>query len=107
MLASGVHSHRYPSVSNNQQLPLCQVYEGGWLDGQRSGAGSLRLPGGDVFEGHWLLDKKEGPGEKYEKETQEAWGPPSAASLCSCKPTCASFPPCCSVAAYVETSASS
>ena len=41
-----------------------QVYEGEWLDGQRSGPGSLRLPGGDVFEGHWLLDKKEGPGEQ-------------------------------------------
>ncbi|CAM9271806.1 unnamed protein product, partial [Laminaria digitata] len=38
-------------------------YEGAWVDGQRSGAGSLRLPGGDVFEGYWLQDKKEGPGE--------------------------------------------
>lgn len=39
-----------------------QVYEGEWLEGQRSGVGTLRLPNGDTFEGNWLLDKKEGPG---------------------------------------------
>lgn len=44
-----------------------QVYDGGWLDGQRSGTGSLCLPGGDVFEGLWLNDKKEGPGERRER----------------------------------------
>lgn len=43
---------------------LVQIYEGGWLEGKRSGTGSLRLPNGDVFEGHWLLDKKEGPGQR-------------------------------------------
>lgn len=44
-----------------------QVYDGGWLEGQRSGTGSLRLPGGDIFEGLWLKDKKEGPGERQER----------------------------------------
>lgn len=52
-----------PQLFPSLLLGVRQVYEGEWRDGQRSGAGSLRLPGGDVFEGHWLLDKKEGPGQ--------------------------------------------
>lgn len=62
-----------------------QVYEGEWLDGQRSGPGSLRLPGGDVFEGHWLLDKKEGPGEQTQG-TQKKIGPGSKrGEICCCQ----------------------
>ena len=68
------------------------VFEGDWVDDQRSGLGVLShgtmsvpylLPlsnfpivfqaNGDRYEGHWLDDKKEGPGRFFYRSTHKLY----------------------------------
>ncbi|KUF94307.1 NPP1 protein [Phytophthora nicotianae] len=49
------------------------VYDGEWVNNERSGRGTLILVNGDRYEGHWLNDKKEGPGRYFYKATRKMY----------------------------------
>lgn len=40
-------------------------YEGGWLNGQKSGEGQIWYPNGDRYHGQWAEDKKHGDGTYF------------------------------------------